>query len=81
MLGYQVKPEAAYLYDAVWIYARAADTALRQGLCPRNGTAIMEYIKGAAYRSMVPTSILSCFKIKYYRVYTTILFTDIDILK
>lgn len=47
----QVRPEAAYLYDAVWIYARAAHQVLKAGLDPSDGTLVMEYIKGTTYRS------------------------------
>jgi hypothetical protein len=47
----KVRPEAAYLYDAVWIYARAAHAVLNAGLDPSNGTLVMDYIKGTTYRS------------------------------
>lgn len=47
----QISAEAAYLYDAVLLYAKALIKVLRQGDRPRNGTAIIEAIKGSKYRS------------------------------
>ncbi|XP_058980104.1 speract receptor [Musca domestica] len=47
----QISAEAAYLYDAVHLYAKALIKVLRQGDRPRNGTAIIEAIKGSKYRS------------------------------
>ncbi|KAK2159125.1 hypothetical protein LSH36_158g05017 [Paralvinella palmiformis] len=46
-----LRPEAAYLYDAVWIYARAAHEAIREGYLPSDGQAILQYIKGKSYLS------------------------------
>ncbi|XP_046398146.1 uncharacterized protein LOC124164953, partial [Ischnura elegans] len=52
-LGVAVKipPEAAYLYDAVHLYVRALETVLLSGGDPRNGTAIIEAMRGARYLS------------------------------
>ena len=47
----KVRPEAAYLYDAVWIYARAAHEVLEAGLDLSNGTLVMNYITNKKYRS------------------------------
>lgn len=44
--------EAAHLYDAVLIYARAATEVLRAGEDPRNGTAILARITNRAYKSI-----------------------------
>uniref|UniRef100_A0A1I8P7A7 Receptor ligand binding region domain-containing protein n=1 Tax=Stomoxys calcitrans TaxID=35570 RepID=A0A1I8P7A7_STOCA len=46
-----ISAEAAYLYDAVHLYAKALIKVLRHGGRPRNGTAIIEAIKGTKYRS------------------------------
>ncbi|XP_071439399.1 guanylate cyclase 32E [Hetaerina americana] len=52
-LGVAVKipPEAAYLYDAVHLYARALESVLLSGGDSRNGTAIIEAMRGARYLS------------------------------
>ena len=42
---------AAYLYDAVMIYAQALDEVLKAGGDKRNGTAIMEQIRGRRFDS------------------------------
>ena len=42
---------AAYLYDAVMIYAQALDEVLNAGGDKRNGTAIMEQIRGRRFDS------------------------------
>lgn len=47
----QIRAEAAYLYDAVHLYAKALIIVLREGGNPRNGTAIIEQIKGQKYLS------------------------------
>ncbi|KAL5018501.1 hypothetical protein ScPMuIL_004223 [Solemya velum] len=41
-----LKPGAAYLYDAIWLYARAADSIIRDGGDITNGTEIVEWMKG-----------------------------------
>ncbi|KAL3876609.1 hypothetical protein ACJMK2_034431 [Sinanodonta woodiana] len=46
-----LRPEAAYLYDAVWLYARAARAAMEKGYDLTNGTAIIDSIKGKTYKS------------------------------
>lgn len=46
-----VRPEAAYLYDAVQLYARAALAEMAAGRDPRNGTAIVARLRNAQYRS------------------------------
>lgn len=47
----QIRVEAAYLYDAVHLYAKGLITVLKAGGSWRNGTAIIEAIKGSKYRS------------------------------
>ncbi|XP_053684582.1 receptor-type guanylate cyclase Gyc76C [Sabethes cyaneus] len=47
----QIRAEAAYLYDAVHLYANALLRVLLDGGNPKNGTAIIEAIKGRAYMS------------------------------
>jgi len=47
----QVPIYAAYLYDAVNVYARALKEALDEGVNPKNGTAVVERIKGRTYDS------------------------------
>ena len=47
----QIRPEAAYLYDAVNLYARAVLKLLDKGHDPHNGTAIIDAIKGSNYNS------------------------------
>ncbi|KAL5018500.1 hypothetical protein ScPMuIL_004222 [Solemya velum] len=46
-----LKPGAAYLYDAIWLYARAADSIIRDGGDITNGTEIVEWMKGKTYKS------------------------------
>ncbi|XP_044753135.1 guanylate cyclase 32E-like [Coccinella septempunctata] len=46
-----IPAEAAYLYDAVHLYARALISALKNGTNPRNGTAIIEFMKETHYKS------------------------------
>ncbi|ELU09058.1 hypothetical protein CAPTEDRAFT_121651 [Capitella teleta] len=46
-----LRPEAAYLYDAVWIYARAADAVIRAGGDPSDGRLIFQHMKGSTYKS------------------------------
>ena len=46
-----VRPEAAYLYDAVLLYARAALAELDAGRDPRNGTAIVNMLRNTQYHS------------------------------
>ncbi|XP_037032480.1 guanylate cyclase 32E isoform X2 [Bradysia coprophila] len=47
----QIPAEAAYLYDAVHLYARALIKILESDENPKNGTAIVDYIKGTSYSS------------------------------
>ncbi|KAH8419517.1 hypothetical protein KR222_004069 [Zaprionus bogoriensis] len=47
----QISAEAAYLYDAVHLYANALMSVIEAGGRPRNGTAIVAAIKGSRYRS------------------------------
>jgi len=51
LLILQVPIYAAYLYDAVNVYAVALKEALDVGINPRNGTAIVDRIKGRMYDS------------------------------
>lgn len=47
----QIPAEAAYLYDAVHLYARALMRVLDNGDDPTNGTAIISSIKRCHYHS------------------------------
>jgi len=47
----QLPVEAAYLYDAVWIYARAAHALVARGYDPSDGRRIIDRIKGITYKS------------------------------
>lgn len=47
----QLRTEAAYLYDAVWLYARTAHKILEQGGDIRNGTLIIENLINVTYKS------------------------------
>ncbi|KAK9753824.1 Receptor family ligand binding region [Popillia japonica] len=46
-----IRAEAAFLYDAVHIYAKALQKVLKKGEDPKNGTAIINYMKRTCYRS------------------------------
>ena len=48
--------EAAYLYDAVWVYARAADALVAQGYDSSDGRRILDNIKGTTYKSTYSAS-------------------------
>lgn len=48
---FQIRAEAAYLYDAVHLYAKALVKLLVEGKEPRNGTAVIECIKRTHYKS------------------------------
>lgn len=47
----QIRAEAAYLYDAVHLYARALLSVLKVGGSARNGSAIIAATKGQQYLS------------------------------
>ncbi|CAH1154232.1 unnamed protein product [Phaedon cochleariae] len=47
----QIRAEAAYLYDAVHLYAKALIKVLDGGGNPRNGTAIIDSMKRMHYKS------------------------------
>ncbi|EDW72635.1 uncharacterized protein Dwil_GK17073 [Drosophila willistoni] len=47
----QISAEAAYLYDAVHLYANALIEVLESGGRPKNGSAIVSAIKGSRYLS------------------------------
>lgn len=47
----QISAEAAYLYDAVHLYANALMSVLADGGKPKNGTAIVAALKGSRYLS------------------------------
>ena len=48
---FQLPVEAAYLYDAVWIYARAAHAVVARGYDPSDGRRILDNIRGTTYKS------------------------------
>lgn len=47
----QIRPEAAYLYDAVHVYARALNDSLKRGSEPQDGKQLVATILGTTYRS------------------------------
>ncbi|PVD38413.1 hypothetical protein C0Q70_01028 [Pomacea canaliculata] len=47
----RIRPEAAYLYDAVWLYAKAADQVLREGGSLLDGRRIIAHIQNQTYQS------------------------------
>ncbi|XP_076458574.1 speract receptor-like [Babylonia areolata] len=46
-----ILPEAAYLYDAVWLYARAADAVLKEGKNLYDGREIISHVINQTYKS------------------------------
>jgi len=46
-----MKPETAYLYDAVWLYAKAVHECIAQGLDYNDGVIVINKIKRRSYRS------------------------------
>ena len=49
--AHQIRAEAAYLYDAVHLYTNALIKVLETGGNPKNGTAIINAVKGSSYLS------------------------------
>ncbi|XP_014668744.1 PREDICTED: guanylate cyclase 32E-like [Priapulus caudatus] len=47
-----IRPEAAYLYDAVYLYARAVHAAKMRGEDPRDGRNLLKHIAGTSYQSV-----------------------------
>ncbi len=47
---------AAYLYDAVKLYAEALDEVLKEGGNFKNGTRVIEKVIGRAYKSKFPNT-------------------------
>ncbi|GAB0098027.1 Guanylate cyclase [Sergentomyia squamirostris] len=47
----QIQAEAAYLYDAVHLYTKALIRVVRNGGNPRNGSTLIDAIKGSNYLS------------------------------
>jgi guanylate cyclase, other len=50
-LALQIRAEAAYLYDAVHLYADSMIKVLEAGGDPRNGSQILNALKGSNYQS------------------------------
>lgn len=48
---FQIRPEAAYLYDAVWLYAKAVNECISNEQDYRNGMLIISKIKHKTYQS------------------------------
>ncbi|GBP39048.1 Guanylate cyclase 32E [Eumeta japonica] len=48
----KVPIEAAHLYDAVGLWARAATAALRAGVPPTDGALLMKLLRPTTYRSV-----------------------------
>ena len=46
-----VRPEAAYLYDAVMLYVRALNNIMAAGSNPRNGKLVVDTLIGRSYVS------------------------------
>ncbi|KAK9890919.1 hypothetical protein WA026_012260 [Henosepilachna vigintioctopunctata] len=46
-----IPAEAAYLYDAVHVYAKSLVSSLLNGTDPRNGTSLIEFMRGMHYQS------------------------------
>ena len=51
---------AAYLYDAVKLYADALDEVLKEGGDFKNGTSVIEKVIGRAYKSKLSNTYMSC---------------------
>lgn len=51
MMSPQIPPEAAYLFDAVFVYARALNDSLKNGQDPRDGKVIFQHVKDKPYHS------------------------------
>ncbi|KAJ8981644.1 hypothetical protein NQ317_000872 [Molorchus minor] len=51
----RIRAEAAFLYDAVHLYARALMKVMNNGGNPRNGTAIIDAMKETHYKSAMGT--------------------------
>lgn len=47
----KIRAEAAYLYDAVYLYANSLIRVLESDGNPRNGSAIIDATKGSSYLS------------------------------
>ncbi|XP_076054851.1 guanylate cyclase 32E-like [Oratosquilla oratoria] len=47
----RIRAEAAYLYDAVHLYARTLNATLQEGKDPQDGRAIIRRILGTSYKS------------------------------
>jgi guanylate cyclase len=47
----RIRAEAAYLYDAVHLYAKALIQVMDENGDPRNGTAIVDHMKETHYKS------------------------------
>ena len=60
----QVPIYAAYLYDAVTVYARALDAVLKDGGSADNGTDIIERIRNTTF-----TSVYNSYFLIYARVH------------
>lgn len=55
----QIRVEAAFLYDAVHLYADALINCLENHKDPKNGTEIINAIKGRSYQSAMGLAIKS----------------------
>jgi len=55
----QVSIYAAYLYDAIYLYARALDEVINSGGDPYDGRAIVDSIRGRSFSSEHVTCCLS----------------------
>ncbi|CAH0406557.1 unnamed protein product [Chilo suppressalis] len=51
--GKVIPVEAAWLHDAVWVYARALVAAMSLGYNPRDGRALATFMRNTTYRSVM----------------------------
>lgn len=56
---FQVPIQAAYLYDAVMIYARALTEVFEHNEDPRNGSAVLKRIVNRSYHSIQGYDVIS----------------------
>ncbi|KAK3091527.1 hypothetical protein FSP39_020527 [Pinctada imbricata] len=53
----KLSPEASFLYDAVWLYARAVDEIIRKGGDYRDGRLVFKHIANTTYRNILDENI------------------------
>jgi hypothetical protein len=63
---FKITVYAAYLYDAVMLYAKAAHEHLEEGGDIINGTAIIQRILGSNYVGKLKLNLNTCFVFKIF---------------